>query len=307
MDINLQSIIEEAYSLAKRTENTGKIASYIPELSKANPNDLAICVLANDKKIYKCGDYNICFTMQSISKVLALIMALEILGKDKVFSCVGVEPTGDAFNSMIRLETQTYIPFNPMINAGAISVAGMLNGCSNFENYLSFIRKMCRRDDVFVNEDIYRSEKTTGMKNRAIAYFLANDGVLQTDVEETLDFYFKMCSVNVNVIDLAHIGSIIANDGIDIYTGERYIKSCNAVIAKTLMFTCGLYDASGEFALNVGIPSKSGVGGGIMSSIAGKYGIGVYSPRLDSKGNSVWGVKVLEYISQKLNLHAFSL
>ncbi len=304
--IDLHALIEETEAYVRSTENFGKPASYIPELEKANPKDLGICIVSKNKQIYKCGNFDSLFTMQSISKVLSLVLALELLGEERVFSRVGMEPTGDAFNSMIRLETQTHIPFNPMINAGAISVSGMLNDCTDFDSYLSFLRKICARDDIFVNEEVYRSERSTGMKNRAIAYFLANDGVLQNNVESVLDFYFKMCSVNINVVDLARIGSMLANDGVDVFTGERFIKPKYAIMAKTLMFTCGLYDGSGAFAIDVGFPAKSGVGGGIMCSINNNFGIGVYSPALDSKGNSVWGVRALKYLSEKLNLHSFS-
>ncbi len=304
--IDLQKLIEEAGAYAKNIKNEGKVASYIPELTNTDANGLGICLIDEEGEVYKCGNFTTQFTMQSISKVIALIMALELLGEERVFSRVGVEPTGDAFNSMIRLETQTYIPFNPMINAGAISVAGMLEGCTNFDSYLAFLRKLCGRENIFVNETIYRSERETGMKNRAIAYFLANDGVLQRDIESVLDFYFKMCSVNVNVVDLARIGSLLANDGVDILTGERYVKAKYATMVKTLMFTCGLYDGSGAFAMQVGIPAKSGVGGGIMGSAVNGLGVAVYSPALDSKGNSFWGIKVLEYLSNNLNLHTFS-
>ncbi len=303
--MSLQELMEQAMQYARNIESTGKVAGYIPELQKADKNALGICIVTKDKNIYTCGNYDTLFTMQSISKVVALLLALELLGEEKVFNHVGVEPTGDAFNSMIRLETQTSIPFNPMINAGAISVAGMLQACIDFEEYLVFIRKLCGRENILINKEVYNSEKATGLKNRAIAYFLANDGVLRGNVEDIVDFYFKMCSVNVNAVDLAHIGSVLANGGVDIFTGERYVKSQYATIAKTLMFTCGLYDGSGAFAMKVGIPAKSGVGGGIMCSVDGKYGISVYSPALDKKGNSVWGIKVLEYLSQNLHLHYF--
>ncbi len=304
--IDLQKLIEHAMIYAKSSQNNGAVASYIPELSKANPCSLGVCVVANNKKMYTAGEYNTLFTMQSISKVVSLLMALEMLGEKKVFSLVGVEPTGDAFNSMIRLEAQTYIPFNPMINAGAIAVAGMLNNCYRFDNYLEFIGKLCGREDVHINETVYHSERATGMRNRAIAYFLANDGVLHNDVENIVDFYFKMCSVNVNCIDLARIGSVLANDGVDIFSGERLVQPQYATIVKTVMITCGLYDGSGTFATQVGIPSKSGVGGGIVSSVTANFGIGVYGPALDSKGNSTLGMRVLEYLSKELNLHSFS-
>ncbi len=305
-NMDLQALITEAEKYAKSFENTGKVASYIPELQKADRNAFGICVVDNDKEIYTNGNCDTLFTMQSISKVIALVMALELWGEERVFSQVGVEPTGDAFNSMIRLETQTSIPFNPMINAGAISVADMLASRVDFSAYLAYVGKLCGRENVQIDEDIYQSEKATGWKNRAIAYFLANDGVLKNDVESVLDFYFKMCSVSVNAVDLARIGSVLANGGVDIFSGERYHKAEYATVAKTLMFTCGLYDGSGSFAIKVGIPAKSGVGGGIMCSVDGRFGIGVYSPALDEKGNSVWGIKSLEYLSKELELHSFS-
>lgn len=302
---NIADIVNEIQKKVKQFNNNGKVASYIPELSNANPDDFSLCVISNDKKIYKSGNYDTLFTIQSISKVVSLLQALELYGFEGVFRYVGVEPTGDTFNSMIRLETQTHIPFNPMINAGAIEVVGLLNNRISFEEYLSFLRKLCGRDNITVNKKVYLSEKKTGMKNRAIAYLLANDNILQGEVEKILDFYFKMCSIEVNTVDIARIGSVLSNNGMDIFTGERLIKEEYTTIAKTLMFTCGLYDGSGEFAVKVGIPAKSGVGGGIMGSSKNGLGIGVYSPALDSKGNSVCGIKAFEILSSELKLHTF--
>ncbi|MBQ9845978.1 MAG: glutaminase A [Oscillospiraceae bacterium] len=303
---NLDIVIKNAIEYAKAYENTGMVASYIPELKNADKNALGVCIAANNKKIYKAGDCETLFTMQSISKVVSLILALQTVGKEKVFSKVWVEPTGDAFNSLVRLETHTHIPLNPMINAGAIAVAGVIDAEFPFSRFLAFMRRLCGREDICLNERVYLSEKASGMKNRAIAYMLASEGVLERDVEQTLDFYFKMCSVNVTAVDLARIGSILANDGVDIFTGERLIESEYALIAKTLMVTCGMYDGSGEFAIKVGIPAKSGVGGGIMCCVEDNFGIAVYGPSLDAKGNSVWGLKVLEYLSKELKLHYFA-
>ncbi len=303
---NLEILVKEALDYAKSFENTGKVASYIPELFNADRDALGVCIVANNKKIYKAGDCETLFTMQSVSKVVALILALQTVGKNRVFDKVWVEPTGDAFNSIVRLETHNHIPLNPMINAGAIAVAGVIDSPFPFSDFLTLMRKLCGRDDIYLNEKVFLSEKASGMKNRAIAYMLANEGVLEKDVEQTLDFYFKMCSVNVNAEDLARIGNILANDGVNIFTGERIVESEYALIAKTLMVTCGMYDGSGEFAIKVGIPAKSGVGGGIMCCVEDNFGIAVYGPSLDEKGNSVWGLKILEYLSKELNLHYFS-
>lgn len=304
--INLEKLVNDALEYARSFENDGKVASYIPELSFADKDALGVCIVANNKKIYKAGDCETLFTIQSISKVVALILALQTAGREKVFDKVWVEPTGDAFNSIVRLETHNRIPLNPMINAGAIAVAGVIEAEFPFSEFLTLIRRLCGREDIYLNERVYLSEKASGMKNRAIAYMLANEGVLEKDVEQTLDFYFKMCSVNVNAQDLARIGSVLANDGVDIFTGERLVESEFALIAKTLMVTCGMYDGSGEFAIRVGIPAKSGVGGGIMCCVEDNFGIAVYGPSLDAKGNSVWGLKILEYLSRQLNLHYFS-
>lgn len=303
---DLQKVINEALHYAKSFENNGKVASYIPQLSTADKNALGIAIVANNKKLYTAGDCNTLFTMQSISKVISLILALQTAGYEKVFSKVGVEPTGDPFNSMVKLETKTHIPLNPMINAGAIAVAGVINTSFPFGDFLNLTKKLCSRDDIKLSEKVYLSEKTSGMKNRAIAYMLLNEGVLEKDVEEVLDVYFKMCSVEVTAVDLAYFGSVLANGGINIFTGERIVEEWIATLVKTLMVTCGMYDGSGEFAIKVGMPAKSGVGGGIVSCAEENFGIAVYGPSLDAKGNSVWGVKALEYLSRELNLHYFS-
>ena len=303
---NLEKVIQGALSYAKSFENNGKVASYIPQLATADKNALGIAISANNKKLYTAGDCLTPFTMQSISKIISLILAVQTAGYNKVFSKVGVEPTGDAFNSLVKLETKTHIPLNPMINAGAIAVAGVIDSPSPFEDFLCLTRKLCGRADIGLNEKVYLSEKSSGMKNRAIAYMLLNEGILEKDVEEVLDIYFKMCSVEVTAVDLAYFGSVLANGGVNIFTGERIVEEKISTLVKTLMVTCGMYDGSGEFAINVGMPAKSGVGGGIVSCAEENFGIAVYGPSLDGKGNSVWGIKALEYISRELSLHYFS-
>ena len=230
-------------------------------------------------------------------------------GVEKVFSKVGMEPTGDAFNSMYKLEMpDVYKPLNPMINAGAIVVTSLIKGESSeekFERILNFFRKITCNNKLNLNEEVYLSEKETGNKNVAMAYLLKDMGILEGDVEEILDIYFKQCSIEVDCIDIANIGLFLANRGKILKTGEAITTDYIARIVKTLMVTCGMYDFSGEFAIRVGIPAKSGVSGGIMASVPHRMGIGIYGPSLDEKGNSVAGYEVLEDLSKKLNLSIF--
>ena len=287
----------------------GHVASYIPELRKANPQDLGICVIDKHNKMYCAGDCNAKFTIQSISKTIVLAMALMDNDWDYVFSKVGMEPSGDPFNSIMKLETtDTKMPCNPMINAGAIVTTSLIKGDSLEEKedrMLSFFKKLTKDDTLKVNKHVYKSEKLTGDRNRAMAYLLKDDGFIESDVEETLDLYFKQCSIEVTVKDLARVSLLFANQGVDIETGEQIINKDISRMINTFMVTCGMYDASGEFALKVGIPAKSGVGGGIMASVPKKMGIGVYGPALDSKGNSIGGIKVLEDLSEEFALSIF--
>jgi len=286
----------------------GSLPTYIPQLAKADKHALGICISDLGGTKYCAGDYQYSFTIQSISKVITLIMALQDCGKEKIFSRVGMEPTGDAFNSMMKLEiVRPSKPFNPMINAGAISVTSLIKGDSEtkFNRILEFFRKITRNPSLNINTEVYLSEKKTGDRNRAMAYFMRDVGVIQGDVEENLDVYFKQCSLEVTCQDVAQIGLFLANDGVIPATGERLAEEEFTKLAKTFMITCGMYNASGEFAINVGVPSKSGVGGGILSVVPGKMGIGVVGPALDEKGNSIAGIKVLEDLSKALKLSIF--
>jgi len=228
---------------------------------------------------------------------------------DYVFSKVGMEPSGDPFNSIMKLETNdTKKPCNPMINAGAIVTTSLIKGKDIEEKeqrMLNFFRRLSKNPNLGINYDVYESEKSTGDRNRAMAYLLKNDGIIDGDVEEILDLYFKQCSIEVDSMDLARIAVNLASYGVDISTGERIIDEEISRVIKTFMVTCGMYDASGEFAIKVGIPSKSGVGGGIMASVPTKMGIGVFGPALDKKGNSIAGIKVLQDLSKELKLNIF--
>lgn len=285
----------------------GKLADYIPELQKAKKNALGIYISDINGNEYFAGDYNYKFTIQSISKVVSLLLALRDNNEEYVFSKVGMEPTGDPFNSMIRLETVTPSkPFNPMINAGAIAVTSMIHGKTSeerFERLLDFFKLITGNDDLKINEKVYMSEKETGNRNRAMAYFLKDVGVLQENVEVALDVYFRQCSIEITCKDIAKIGLIIANEGYDIEKKKQLLDPKYVRIAQTLMFTCGMYDASGEFAINVGIPAKSGVGGGIMATLPYKLGIGVVGPSLDKRGNSIAGINVLKEFANYYDIH----
>lgn len=305
--ITISQAIDEAMSYARSFLPDGKVASYIPELAHGDPEQLGLCVITPDGNIYHAGDWQQEFTIQSISKTISLIFALQTVGYDKVFSKVGVEPTGDAFNSIVRLETTTLHPLNPMINAGAIATASCCMGQPDpFGEFLSLTRRLCGRESITLNEAVYQSEDRSGMRNRSMAYLMQSDNILEYDAEYTVDFYFRMCSVNVNTEDLARFALVLANSGVNPMTGERLIENWIVRIVKTLMVTCGMYDGSGEFAMKVGIPAKSGVGGGIMACVENKMGIAAFGPALDSKGNSVGAYHALEYLSHALHLHYFA-
>ena len=302
----IQDVLNKAYEHGKMSLKDGKVATYIPELSKANPSHLGASVITPDGEHFHVGEWQRKFTIQSISKTISLILALKEAGYTQVFSKVGLEPTGDSFNSIVKLETKTARPLNPMINAGAIAVTSCIPGKNPFEDILALTRKLCMNDEIELNKSVYLSEKKAGMRNRSMAYWMKSENILEKDVEETLDTYFRMCSMNVTTKDLASYALILANNGVNPMTDERFIEGWIVRIVKTFMLTCGMYDGSGEFAIKVGIPSKSGVGGGILSPVERSMGIAVYGPALDERGNSVGGMRMLEHMSGAMNLHLFS-
>jgi glutaminase len=305
----MEVILKDIINRNKKYTNYGQVATYIPELKNANREDLGACIIDINNNVYISGNCDKKFTIQSISKPIVLALAIMDNDKEYVFSKVGMEPSGDPFNSITKLETNyTKKPSNPMINAGAIVATSLIKGKSIEEKeqrMMSFFRKLSKNTSLRINYDVYKSEKLTGDRNRAMAYFLKNDGIIEGDVEAILDLYFKQCSIEVDVVDLARIAVNLASNGVDITTGERIINEETSRIIKTFMVTCGMYDASGEFAIEVGVPAKSGVGGGIMASVPTKMGIGVFGPALDKKGNSIAGTKVLQDLSKELKLNIF--
>ena len=304
----IQKVLEEAVEYARAHIHTGEVATYIPELAKGNPEHLGAYIMTMQGGCFHAGDWQRQFTMQSVSKTITLILALKLAGEQEVFSRIGVEPTGDAFNSIVRLETKTHFPLNPMINAGAIAASGICveRTCNALEEFLDLARKLCGNPDICIDHKVYISEKTVGMRNRSMAYMMQGEGVLKCDAEDAVDLYFKMCSTLANTRDLAYYAMILANNGQNPLTGEVLIEKWMLRIIKTLMVTCGMYDGSGEFAIRVGMPAKSGVGGGIMACAENNMGIATFGPALNRKGNSVGGLLILERLSQNLGLHLFS-
>ena len=298
-------IIQKAMDLAREEIPKGAVATYIPELGKADPHQLGICVypLKGDKICL--GDYNVRFTMQSVSKVLMLIVALEVCGLNAVFRKVGAEPSGEAFDSLVELDVNDSRPYNPLINSGALAVCGLLLPEVSFQDMLRYSREICSDSEIVLNQRVFDSEMKTCSRNRSIAYLLESKGVITTDVEDTLRFYTKMCSLDITAESLANLGKKLANDGVCMKTGKRFMSSQTARIVKTLMLTCGMYDGSGTFAIKVGIPTKSGVGGGLLSVSDKRAGIGVFGPALDAQGNSIAGCKLLREISNVLRLNLF--
>lgn len=287
----------------------GKVATYIPELSKGNPNVLGIYIYDLKGKSYFAGDYQEKFTMQSISKIVSFMCALMDNDLEKLYRKISVSPTAESFNSIVNLETKNeHKPLNPMINSGAIVTASLVNGDTPEEKFVrifEFLKRITNNPDIKINNDVYLSEKTTGDRNRALAYYMKSTGIIEDNVEEILDTYFKLCSIEVTCKDIAYIGAMLANDGILIESNERIITKENAKIVKAVMATCGMYDASGKFAVSVGLPAKSGVSGGILAVAPKEMGIGVIGPALDRQGNSIGGVKLLEELSVLLDLSIF--
>lgn len=304
-----QDMLQKALTHGRRFVRYGKPASYIPELASKNPSKLGLAVCDMKGNVETVGDCEDKFTMQSISKVIALILALEQNGFDNVFSKVGLEPTGDAFNSTVRLDHLTNNkPFNPMINAGAIAVASTIRGATLEERKkisIDYARRLTGNPDLDVDYEVFRSEAETGFKNRAIIYLMRSNKIIEGNCEEHLELYFLLCSLACSCRDLSVFAATLANNGVSPVTGEQLIQPRTVKLVRSLMTTCGMYDYSGEFAATVGLPSKSGVGGGIISCAIGKYGIATYGPALDDKGNSIGGLKMLEYLSEGMNLSIF--
>lgn len=285
----------------------GHVASYIPELAKVDPEQFGICVATIDGHVYEVGDSRQPFTIQSISKAFVYGLALDDQGPAGMARKVGVEPSGDAFNA-ISLDEKNGRPLNPMINAGAIATTGQVVGAAPEERFNRILAMLGRHAGRSLDIDpaVYQSEARTGHRNRAIGHLLRNSDVLTEDPMATVDLYFQQCSVLVDCRDLAIMAATLANQGINPVTGEQAIQSEHVESVLSVMASCGMYDSSGGWIYDVGMPAKSGVGGGVLAVLPGQFGIGVFSPRLDENGNSVRAVRVCAELSRSWGLHQFN-
>ncbi|MCU0978226.1 MAG: glutaminase A [Pirellulaceae bacterium] len=299
----LREVLREIH--ARHADNDeGKVADYIPELAKADRRWFGITIATTDGQVFEVGDCRQLFTIQSISKPFVYGLALEDHGLEHVLSKVGVEPTGEAFNAIV-LDEASNRPFNPMVNAGAIATADLIKGKDypdRVSRLLGMVSRYCGRE-VYIDNSVFMSERLTGHRNRAIGHLMLNFGMVGERIEESLELYFQQCSMLVSSHDLAIMGATLANGGVNPLTGQRAIQQPFVKYLLSIMLSCGMYDYAGEWAYRVGIPSKSGVGGGIVGVIPGQFGIGIFSPPLDAKGNSVRGIRACQELSQRFGLH----
>ena len=305
MEQFLEQLVRECAPFTKQ----GKLADYIPELSKADNDAIGIHIIDNAGTHSRAGRDTTRFTIQSIVKPILLLLALMDNGIDAVRCKVGVEATGKPFDAINATEQRLDSEhINPMVNMGAIAMCTLIHGENytvKFERLLELTRKLAGDNEITVDEAVYLSEKSHGSRNRALAYLLKSYGMLEDHVEDVLDCYFRACSISVTCENLANIGSVLANQGRINATGEQVFPASFARYVNAILTICGMYDGSGEFAVRVGVPAKSGVGGGIMAVVPGKMGIGIFAPALDAKGNSVAGICMLERLSDELQLSIF--
>ena len=303
--MNFRAILEEIYSEAKALPALGTVASNIPELAKISPNKFGIHLTTIDGQDFGIGDSDEKFSIQSVSKALTVAYAFSILG-EKVWERVGVEPSGNPFNSLVQLEYEKGIPRNPFINAGALVIADIL--ITHLKNpkqdLLNFIRTLSGFETINFNEEVAKSEKDTGFRNAALANFLKSFGNTQNDVEEVLDFYFHQCSLEMTCKELAHSFFFFANEG-KTKAGKPILSQSQVKRLNALMQTCGFYDESGEFTYRVGLPGKSGIGGGIAALFPKNFTVATWSPRLNEKGNSELGMYALEQFTTKTGMSIF--
>ncbi len=292
---NYQKIINRIYSNLKNVSDTGKVANYIPELGNISPDNFGVNITTIDKKSFGVGDFDKKFSIQSISKILTLTLAYQLEG-EALWKRVDVEPSGNPFNSLLQLEADLGIPRNPFINAGAIVVCDVL--ISHLQNpkeeFLNFCREISTNKDLKYNEKVAQSEKKTGYRNIAMCNFIKSFGNIKNDIDDVLDFYFYTCSLEMTCEELSQIFLFLADDDFITQKGNRVLSMKQAKRINAILLTCGFYDESGEFAFRVGLPGKSGVGGGIVAIHPEMYCITVWSPKLNKKGNSYKGMLFLE-------------
>jgi glutaminase len=304
--MNYQQLLDGLYEKVKNEVDKGKVATYIPELKKVNPDNFGINLHTISCQSYSCGDYQKRFSIQSISKVFALTMVLKLIGK-KLWKRIGVEPSGDPFNSLVQLEFEKGIPRNPMINSGALVVCDIL--ISKLKDpkkeFLAFVRKLANNDTIEYNKNVIISEKAYGFKNAAHVNLMKSFKNIKNEIDTVLDLYYHICSIEMNCEELSKTFLLYANGGVLTYNDERILSTSRTKRINAIMQLCGLYDEAGEFSFKVGLPGKSGVGGGIVAVHPGKYCITVWSPRLNKKGNSFKGFQVLEMFTTETESSIF--
>lgn len=303
---NYENIFAEILEELKNIPNSGEVASYIPQLAHIDPHLFGVNLTTVASENFAFGDWNIRFSIQSIAKVFSFVLAYS-LTKSDIWTRMDLEPAGTAFNSLVQLEYDHGIPRNPFINAGAIVVCDILVSelASPKENVLAFIRKLCGNETIEFNPLVAHSEKRTGFRNYALVNLMKSFGNIKNDIEPVMDLYFNLCSVEMTCRELSESFLFLANNGIVPYSGERILSPSRTKRVNALMQTCGFYDEAGQFTYKVGLPGKSGVGGGIVAVHPEKYTIAVWSPPLNKKGNSHKGMLFLEEFTTKTKLSIF--
>lgn len=289
-----------------RSDESGEVATYIPQLAGVDPTGFGASIISVHGRVHSAGDAQRPFTIQSVSKPFVYALAVSELGLEEVARHVGFEPSGEPFNA-ISLEPDTGRPDNPLINAGAIVTSALIDGpavSDRFERVRSFL-SACAGRELDIDHDVFESEAATGDRNRALAHLARSGGVLRQSVDDATEVYFRQCSIVVTTEDIAVMGATLANGGVNPVTEQRVMDEHPATLTLSIMATCGMYDHSGEWMARVGLPAKSGVGGGIVAVQPAQFGVGVYSPPLDSWGNSVRGAAVLQSLSSDFDLHLF--
>ena len=304
MDYN--NILFKINNSLEKLKKQGEVASYIPELSKVDPNKFGVHITTIDNQHFNIGDSNEKFSIQSIAKVLSLTLAYKVSG-EKIWKRLGVEPSGTAFNSLIQLEYNNGIPRNPLINAGAIVICDIL--VSYFKEpkaeFLNFVREISGNSTLDFCSRIAESEKQTGYKNVALINLMKSFNNIKNNIDVVMDFYYNLCSIEMTCKELSRTFLFLTTDGIDPISNKKIISESKSKRINAIMQLCGFYDEAGEFAFKVGLPGKSGVGGGIVAIHPNKYSIAVWSPRLNKKGNSKKGMKFLEQFTTKTQLSIF--
>ncbi|MBT3338683.1 MAG: glutaminase [Anaerolineae bacterium] len=310
--MNYSEILKEIYAEVQPLLTQGQVADYIPELAHIPPTKFGMAILTSEGEQFQIGEASEKFSIQSISKLFTLTLAMRLEG-DAIWQRIGREPSGTAFNSLVQLEYENGIPRNPFINAGALVVTDMIlshacppGGLDNaHETVLDFLRKLAQNAEIGFDLDVARSERSTGYRNIALANFIKSFGNLRNEPDKVLDAYFHHCSIAMTCSDLARAGLFLANKGRLPWNDEEIIKPNQAKYIKSLMLTCGTYDSVGDFAYRVGLPGKSGVGGGILAVMPGEFSVCVWSPRLNENGNSLAGTKALELLTTLTGISVF--